>query len=35
MCYFIKKIGGQESTVMNLAGVGDLYVSCTGGRIET
>ena len=32
MCYFIKKIGGQESTVMNLAGVGDLYVSCTGGR---
>ncbi|MEY2888165.1 MAG: hypothetical protein RL027_505 [Pseudomonadota bacterium] len=32
MCYFIKKIGGQESTVINLAGVGDLYVSCTGGR---
>ncbi|MSP06730.1 MAG: glycerol-3-phosphate dehydrogenase [Candidatus Fonsibacter sp.] len=32
MCYFIKKIGGQESTVMDLAGVGDLYVSCTGGR---
>ena len=32
MCHFIKKIGGQESTVMNLAGVGDLYVSCTGGR---
>ena len=32
MCYFIKKIGGQESTVINLAGIGDLYVSCTGGR---
>jgi len=32
MCYFIKKIGGKESTVMDLAGVGDLYVSCTGGR---
>lgn len=32
MCYFIKKIGGQESTVMDLAGIGDLYVSCTGGR---
>jgi len=32
MCFFVKKIGGQESTVMNLAGVGDLYVSCTGGR---
>jgi glycerol-3-phosphate dehydrogenase (NAD(P)+) len=32
MCYFIKKIGGHESTVMDLAGVGDLYVSCTGGR---
>ena len=32
MCYFIKKIGGQESTVMNLAGVGYLYVSCTGVR---
>ena len=32
MCYFIKKIGGHETTVMDLAGVGDLYVSCTGGR---
>ena len=32
MCYFIKRIGGQESTVMDLAGIGDLYVSCTGGR---
>ena len=32
MCYFIKKIGGYENTVMDLAGVGDLYVSCTGGR---
>lgn len=32
MRYFIKKIGGKESTVMDLAGVGDLYVSCTGGR---
>ncbi len=32
MRYFIKKIGGQESTVMDLAGIGDLYVSCTGGR---
>ena len=32
MHYFIKKIGGEESTVMDLAGIGDLYVSCTGGR---
>ena len=32
MCYFIKKIGGHETTVMDLAGIGDLYVSCTGGR---
>jgi len=32
MCYFIKKIGGHETTVVDLAGVGDLYVSCTGGR---
>jgi len=32
MSYFIKKIGGQESTVLGLAGIGDLYVSCTGGR---
>jgi glycerol-3-phosphate dehydrogenase (NAD(P)+) len=32
MKYFIKKIGGNESTVMDLAGIGDLYVSCTGGR---
>ena len=32
MRYFIKKIGGEESTVMDLAGIGDLYVSCTGGR---
>jgi glycerol-3-phosphate dehydrogenase (NAD(P)+) len=32
MRYFIKKIGGKESTVMDLAGIGDLYVSCTGGR---
>ena len=32
MCYFIKKIGGHETTVMDLAGFGDLYVSCTGGR---
>jgi len=32
MCYFIKKIGGKESTVKELAGIGDLYVSCTGGR---
>ena len=32
MSYFIKKIGGKESTVKDLAGIGDLYVSCTGGR---
>ncbi|NCU71011.1 MAG: glycerol-3-phosphate dehydrogenase [Candidatus Fonsibacter lacus] len=32
MCHFIKKIGGKNSTVLDLAGVGDLYVSCTGGR---
>ena len=32
MCYFIKKIGGHETTVIDLAGIGDLYVSCTGGR---
>ena len=32
MCYFIKKVGGHETTVMDLAGVGDLHVSCTGGR---
>jgi glycerol-3-phosphate dehydrogenase (NAD(P)+) len=32
MRYFIKKIGGQKSSVMDLAGIGDLYVSCTGGR---
>ena len=29
---FYKKIGGKNSTVLDLAGVGDLYVSCTGGR---
>jgi glycerol-3-phosphate dehydrogenase (NAD(P)+) len=32
MSYFVKKIGGKESTVKDLAGTGDLYVSCTGGR---
>ena len=32
MSYFVKKIGGKESTVKDLAGIGDLYVSCTGGR---
>ncbi len=32
MRYFIKKIGGKDSTVMDLSGIGDLYVSCTGGR---
>ena len=32
MLYFVKSLGGKESTVYGLAGLGDLYVSSAGGR---
>ncbi len=32
MIFFTKKLGGNPNTVLGLAGIGDLYVSCTGGR---
>ena len=32
MIIFVKKLNGQEETVMGLAGIGDLYVSADGGR---
>tara|TARA_B100000700_G_scaffold311758_1_gene394429 strand:+ start:621 stop:1658 length:1038 start_codon:yes stop_codon:yes gene_type:complete len=32
MVFFTKSLGGKESTVFGLAGLGDLYVSSAGGR---
>ena len=32
MVFFTKSLGGKESTVYGLAGLGDLYVSSAGGR---
>ena len=32
MAFFTKSLGGKESTVYGLAGLGDLYVSSAGGR---
>ncbi len=32
MKYFIRYFKGKEETILGLAGVGDLYVSATGGR---
>ena len=32
MSYLIKYFKGKDETILGLAGVGDLYVSATGGR---
>ena len=32
MKYLIKYFKGQDSTILGLAGIGDLYVSAAGGR---
>ena len=32
MRYFVKWLGGQDDSVLGLAGTGDLYVTCQAGR---
>ncbi|UCD79350.1 MAG: hypothetical protein JSW26_28785 [Desulfobacterales bacterium] len=32
ICYFVNFFGGQRDSVLGLAGVGDLYVTCQAGR---
>jgi glycerol-3-phosphate dehydrogenase (NAD(P)+) len=32
MMYLVRKLGGNERSVMTLAGAGDLYVTCQAGR---